>query len=490
LARPFSSEKQNTGSSAMSIIAENKGGPALAQEGPVTRFFRATELDMRMLGMVGAIVAVWLIFEILTALQLSMQGRPFNDGLLGGSFLMPRNLWTLLVQTASIAIMATGMVLVIVMRHIDLSVGGILTLVATISAVLQVQYLGPSLGVGHWSIWIIATIVALGIGTMIGAFNGYLTAYLAIPSFIVTLGGLIAYGRGIGFYISEGVTIAPLDKTFKIVGGGVPDSWLGPTWSWTLALIACGLIVAAILAGRRQRQRFKFPLRPVWAEVFLAVLGSAVVLGVTAVVNAYPWPPKLIEQYALANQISIPPGIEDKAGQAICMADDKVVRCAEGLILYTGYAIPVLIALAVGLVMTFIASRTLFGRYVFAIGGNPEAAELAGINTKFMTVKVFALMGLLAAISAIISSARLDAATVSLGDLNELYVIAAAVIGGTSLAGGIGTIYGAMLGALMMQSISSGMQLLNLPSSWQNIIVGSVLVTAVFIDQIYRRRVK
>jgi D-xylose transport system permease protein len=474
----------------MSVTTNANASPAMAQEGPITRFFRATEIDTRIVGMIGAILAVWLIFEILTALQLSMQGRPFNDGLFGGSFLMPRNLWTLLVQTSSIAIMATGMVLVIVMRHIDLSVGGILTLVATISAVLQVQYLAPALGVGHWSIWIIATIAALGAGLLIGAFNGYLTAYLAIPSFIVTLGGLIAYGRGIGFYISEGVTIAPLDKTFKIVGGGVPDSWLGPTWSWTLAALACAAVAWSIANGRKQRRRFNFALRPMWAEVLLIVIAAAGILGITMIVNSYPWPPRLIEQYAQLNGIAIPPGVEDKAGQAVCMAGDKVVRCAEGLIFYTGYAIPVLIALAVGLVMTFIASRTQFGRYVFAIGGNPEAAELAGINTKMMTVQVFALMGLLAAISAIVASARLDAATVSLGDLNELYVIAAAVIGGTSLAGGLGTIYGAMLGALMMQSISSGMQLLNLPSSWQNIIVGSVLVTAVFIDQIYRRRVK
>ncbi len=474
----------------MSVTTNANASPAMAQEGPITRFFRATEIDTRIVGMIGAILAVWLMFEILTALQLSMQGRPFNDGLFGGSFLMPRNLWTLLVQTSSIAIMATGMVLVIVMRHIDLSVGGILTLVATISAVLQVQYLAPALGVGHWSIWIIATIAALGAGLLIGAFNGYLTAYLAIPSFIVTLGGLIAYGRGIGFYISEGVTIAPLDKTFKIVGGGVPDSWLGPTWSWTLAALACAAVAWSIANGRKQRRRFNFALRPMWAEVLLIVIAAAGILGITMIVNSYPWPPRLIEQYAQLNGIAIPPGVEDKAGQAVCMAGDKVVRCAEGLIFYTGYAIPVLIALAVGLVMTFIASRTQFGRYVFAIGGNPEAAELAGINTKMMTVQVFALMGLLAAISAIVASARLDAATVSLGDLNELYVIAAAVIGGTSLAGGLGTIYGAMLGALMMQSISSGMQLLNLPSSWQNIIVGSVLVTAVFIDQIYRRRMK
>ncbi len=462
----------------------NTSNPAMAQEGAITRFFRATEIDTRMLGMVAAIFVVWCIFDIWSGMKIA------NEGLFGGSFLTPRNLWTLLVQTASIAIMATGMVLIIVMRHIDLSVGSLLTLVAVIAAVLQVQHLGPALGVGHWSIWIIATIAALAVGTLVGAFNGYLTAYLGIPSFIVTLGGLIAYGRGIGFYISEGVTIAPLDKTFKIVGGGVPDSWLGPFWSWTLAIIACVAIAAAVFNGRKQRMRFRFPLRPMWAEIFIVVIGSAVVLGATMVVNSYPWPPKLVEVYALANQMTIPPGVEDKAGQAICMAGDKVVRCTTGLIFYTGYAVPVLIAIAVGLVMTFIATRTQFGRYVYAIGGNPEAAELAGINTKWMTVKVFALMGFLASISAIVASARLDAATVSLGDLNELYVIAAAVIGGTSLAGGLGTIYGAMLGALLMQSIASGMQLLNLPSAWQNIVVGSVLVVAVFVDQIYRRRVK
>lgn len=468
----------------MSTSSDVSQSPALAQEGPITRFLRATEIDARILGMVAAIFVIWCVFDIWSGLRLA------NEGLFGGSFLTPRNLWTLLVQTSSIAIMATGMVLIIVMRQIDLSVGSLLTLVATISAVLQVKYLGPMLGVGHWSIWIIAVVVGLALGAFVGAINGYLTAYLAIPSFIVTLGGLIAYAKGFAFYVSEGVTIAPLDKTFKVIGGNVPAAWLGPMWSWLLALIACALIVMAVINGRRQRTRFKFPLRPMWAEIFLVALGSTIVLGATYVMNSYPWPPKLIEQYALANQVVIPPGVEDKTGAAICKAGEAIVRCQEGLVYYTGYAIPVLIALAVGLVMSFIATRTQFGRYVYAIGGNPEAAELAGINTKLMTVKVFALMGFLAAISAIVSSARLDAATVSLGEVNELYVIAAAVIGGTSLAGGLGTIYGAMLGALLMQSITSGMQLLNLPAPLQSIVVGSVLVFAVFVDQIYRRRVK
>jgi D-xylose transport system permease protein len=463
--------------------------PAMVQEGALARFIRATELDTRVLGMVAAIVIVWCIFDIWGYLRIPAGGEGLG-GLFGGAFLTPRNLWTLTVQTSSIAIMATGMVLVIVMRQIDLSVGAMLTLVANVAAVLQVQHLGPALGVGHWSIWIISVIVALILGAAVGAFNGYLIAFLGIPSFIVTLGGLIAYARGISFYISEGVTIAPLDKSFKVIGGGVPASWIGPFWSWSLALVACALIILGIVMGRRQRMRFKFPLRPIWAEIFLAGLGSAVVLGATLIVNSYAWPPRLIEQFAVANKIAIPAGVEDKDGQAICMAAEKIVRCAEGYVLYTGYAIPVLLALVVGLVMTFISTRTQFGRYVYAIGGNPEAAELAGINTKMMTVKVFALMGLLVAISAIVSSSRLDAATVALGDLNELYVIAAAVIGGTSLAGGLGTIYGAMLGALMMQSITSGMLLLNLPSPWQAIVVGGVLVTAVYLDQIYRRRAK
>ena len=449
----------------------------------LTRFLAATEIDTRMLGMVAALFVIWCAFDIYSGIL-----RP-NTGLFGGAFLTPRNLWTLLVQTSSIAVMTTGMVLIIVMRHIDLSVGSMLSLVAVAGAVLQVFILGPAIGVGHPVIWIAAILACLALGTLIGALNGYLTAYAQIPAFIVTLGGLIAYS-GVAFLLASGVTIAPMDKTYKIIGGGVPESWLGPTWSWALAAGACALIIFAVVNGRRQRKRFGFQLRPVWAEAVLAAIGSAAVLGTTAVLTAYPWPFGLIRQYAADNNVPIPAGVENTDGDAICMAADKIVRCSEGLIYYTGYAAPVLVALAVGVVMSFIATRTKFGRYVYAIGGNPEAAELAGINTKMMTVKVFALMGFLVGVSSIIASARLDAATNALGQLNELFVIASAVIGGTSLAGGIGTIYGALLGALMMQSIQSGMALLNLPAAFQNIVVGTVLVFAVFVDQLYRRRVK
>ena len=463
-----------------SISSQN---PATTDDGPIKQFLRATEIDTRMLGMIAALLVIWVGFDIYSGIL-----RP-GEGVFGGSFLWPRNLWILLVQTSTIAVMTTGMVLVIVMRQIDLSVGSMLSLVAVATGVLQVYHLGPMLGVGHPAIWIIAVVFALVLGALIGLFNGFLIAYARIPSFIVTLGGLIAYG-GTAFLIASGVTVAPMDKTFKLIGGNGPLASIGPFWSWVLGITACVAIALAILNSRRQRIRFNFPLRPIWAEYLIGIIGGIVVLGATAVVNSYPWPHKVAEQYALENNITVPPGVESQDGSAICMAAEKVVHCADGLIFQTGYPIPVLIALSVGFVMTFISTRTRFGRYIFATGGNPEAAELAGINTKRLTVMVFALMGSLVGISAVIASARLDAATTALGTLSELYVIAAAVIGGTSLAGGIGTIYGAVLGALLMQSLQSGMTLLNFESAYKDIVVGTVLVFAVFVDQIYRRRVK
>ena len=458
-------------------------GPGLTEENAAQRFLRATELDTRMLGMLAALLVVWAGFDIYSGIL-----RP-GEGLFGGSFLTPRNIWILLVQTSSIAVMATGMVLIIVMRQIDLSVGSMLSLVAVSSAYLQVYKLGPALGVGHEAIWIIAVLFALALGALVGCINGLLIAYLQIPSFIVTLGGLIAYG-GLAFWVARGETVAPMDQTFALFGGNGPLAWIGPTWSWILAALACAGILLGVISGRAQRRRFKFPLRPIWAEAFLVAAGSLAVLMVTWVVNSYPWAPKVVEKYAADNNIPIPEGVLDTDGDAICQAGDKIVRCVEGLTYGTGYAIPVLIALAVGAFVTFLATRTRFGRYIYATGGNPEAAELAGINTRRLTVMVFTLMGCLVAVSAIISSARLNAATNNLGLFNELYVIAAAVIGGTSLAGGIGTIYGAMLGALVMQSLQSGMTLLNFDTAIRDMVVGVVLVFAVFLDQLYRRRVK
>jgi D-xylose transport system permease protein len=416
---------------------------------------RKTEIDTRLLGMLGAIALIWIGFHV--------YGATFNGF---GAFLTARNLWNLSVQTCEIGIMATGMVLVIVTRHIDLSVGSVLGFSAMVMGVTQVDFLPQFLGLGNPWIWGITVAVGLCVGTLVGAFQGFLIAYLQIPSFIVTLGGLLVW-RGAAYLVARGETISPVDSTFALLGGG-PHGSVGAYGSWVIGIIVCLAIVAMLFSGRVQRRRFGFPLRPVWAEVLIGALGCGAVIAFVMVVNAYPWPRGIVRQYYQAQGLEVP----------------------EDVFISTGFAIPVLILIGIGIAVTFLARRTRFGRYVYAIGGNPEAAELAGINTRWVTLKIFALMGMLAGAAAVVASARLNSATNALGTLDELYVIASAVIGGTSLGGGIGTIYGAILGALVMQSLQSGMVLVGFDSAIQQVVVGGVLVFAVFLDTLYRRRAK
>ena len=427
----------------------------------VRGFLQATEIDTRMVGMVGALAIVWIGFHLMSAWRAT--GNPFALG--SGIFLTPRNLWNLSVQTSSISVMATAMVLVIVSRNIDLSVGSLLGFVGMMMGAFQVELLPKLVGFDWPLTWLLTLAVGIVIGALIGAFHGFIIAFLGIPAFIVTLGGLLVW-RGAAWWVASGRTIAPLDTNFQLLGGGAYGS-IGATASWIVGVVVSIGIVIAILNARRQRRRFNFPLRPVWAEVTLAVIGCAAVLGAVAVANSYPWPAGLARQYAEAHNIPWP---------------------EEGLFIPIGIAVPVLVALGVALIMTFITKRTRFGRYVFAIGGNPEAAELGGINTRWVTMKIFILMGMLCAISAAISTARLNAATNALGINDELYTIAAAVIGGTSFSGGIGTVPGAILGALVMQSLQSGMVLIGVDSPLQSIVVGLVLVFAVWLDTLYRRR--
>ncbi|WP_274423129.1 sugar ABC transporter permease [Chelativorans sp. YIM 93263] len=414
-----------------------------------SRFLKATELDTRMLGMLGALAIIWLGFHLLS----------------GGLFLTPRNLWNLSVQSASVAVMSTGMVLVIVTRNIDLSVGSLLGFVGMIMGVTQTSLLPDWLGFGHPAIWIIALAVGLLAGALIGALQGFIIAFLGVPAFIVTLGGLLIW-RGAAWWVTSGRTVAPMDPLFRLMGGG-PGGAIGAFWSWVVGIVACVALVGMLVQARRQRSKFHFPLRPLWAEGFLGTVGCAFILGAVAVVNSYPWPSAIARRYAEANNIPVPDG---------------------GLFIAHGIAVPVLIAIGIGIVMTFLAMRTRFGRYVFAIGGNPEAAELAGINTRWVVMKVFILMGVLAAVASAISTARLNAATNAQGTLDELLVIAAAVIGGTSLGGGVGTIAGAMIGAVLMQSLATGMILLGVDTPLQNIVVGAVLIVAVWLDTLYRKR--
>lgn len=433
--------------------APNDAGPPPGDDrgrSSIGNLLRVAEIDTRLLGMIGALIVIWVGFNILS----------------DGTFLTPRNLWNLSVQTSVVAIMATGMVLVIVSRNIDLSVGSMLAAVGMAMALLQAEILPDWLGVGHPMIWVITVIAGLILGTAIGGFQGVIIAYLGVPSFIVTLGGLLVW-RGVAWWLASGRTVAPMDEFFQLFGGGARGT-IGGTWTWILALGACVGVVALLAIRRRNRIKVGFAPRPMWAEIAIGAVGVGAILVAAAVINAYPMPERLAMRYAEENGIAWPP---------------------EGLSIPLGLATPVLITIVVALLMNFVATRTRYGRYVYALGGNPEAANLAGIKTRWTLVKTFMIMGLLVGVAAAVQIARLNAATSGLGQLAELYVIAAAVIGGTSLSGGVGTIPGAILGALVMQSLVSGMVLMGLDAPLQDIVVGIVLVIAVALDSYYRRRV-
>jgi D-xylose transport system permease protein len=417
------------------------------EEGSRRGFFRALEIDLRVFGMVIALVVIFLGFGLLT----------------DGRFLQPVNMVNLAVQSVSVAIIATGMTMVIVSRNIDLSVGSIVGVVGMTYAVLMARVLPDYLGFDSPVLWLIALAIGIALGAAIGAVQGYIIAYIGVPSFVVTLGGLLIF-RGGTWLVTRGVTISPVDPTFRNLGGG-PQGSIGGTASWVVGGVVCAAVIGLLASGRRQRMKFGFRLRPMWAEALIGTVGCLAVLGVVWLFTSYKWPQALAERHAAETGVAIPPG---------------------GLA--AGIPWPVIVLIGVTLIMNFVATRRRFGRYVFAIGGNPEASELAGINTRRTVMKTFILIGVLCAISAAVATARLDGATLDLGEGYELYVIAAAVIGGTSFAGGIGTIPGAVLGALVMSSLAYGLSFMGLSSPIQDIFAGIVLIIAVAFDTINRRR--
>ncbi len=401
--------------------------PPSARENPLARLGRLAEADPRVLALAGTLLAIALVLEIAS----------------GGVFLSPRNLYNLSVQSSVVGLMASGMVLVIVARHIDLSVGSLLGFTGMAIATLQAEVLPPQ---APWA-WPLALAAGLGLGAAIGAWQGYWVAYRGVPAFAVTLAGLLIF-RGAAYLLTEGRTVAPLHPTFQMLGGGLGGS-IGARWSWILA--AAGLLALAALGARDRLERRRHGLtpRPHWADAARLLTWGGLIVGFVLAMNAYPHP---------------------RTGSA------------------RGVPIPVLVLLGAGLAMAALARRTRMGRYVFAIGGNPEAAALAGIDVKRVTLGVFVLMGGLSAVAGAITAARLGAGTNSMGTLAELHVIAAAVIGGTSLAGGAGSVLGAILGALIMQSLDNGMVLLGVSSALRQVLTGLVLIVAVWVDSLASRR--
>ena len=383
--------------------------------------------------MLAALVLIWIGLEILT----------------DGAFLTPRNLYNLSIQTSVLAILACGMVFVIVARQIDLSIGSLLAFTGVLTAYAQVVWFEsyPEFG------WMLSILVGGATGAAVGAFQGWWVAYRAIPAFVITLAGFLMY-RGAAYLVAKGETIAPLHQTYQRLGGGAEGS-IGVGPSWILGAVACAWLLWHVWSTRRARAKYSEEPAPGWIDLAKVVLGCAAVIAFVAVMSAYPNRAKM-----------------DEAGNAPGM----------------GIGIPVIILIGVVSVLSFVSHRTRFGRYTFAYGGNPEAVVLAGVNARRLILLIFVLMGALSALGGVISTARLNAGTNSLGQQAELYAIAAAVIGGTSLSGGQGSVVGAVVGALVIQSLGQGLVLLDVSSAMQQVVIGLVLISAAWMDVEYAKR--
>ena len=417
----------------------------------VRSLFAQTEIDTRLFGMLVSLGVILLVFNFLS----------------DGKLVQPTNMVTMSVQAAGVAIIATGMVLVIVSRNIDLSVGSLVGLISMSYALWMTDWFPRIFGLGPDVPfqWVLALALGIGMGAAVGALQGFIIAYIGVPSFIVTLGGLLSI-RGLVWYQSQGAAVTGLDPTFQLIGGGALGS-VGELLTYVIGLIGSIAIVLILYNSRRQRRRYGFPVRPMWAEVVLGAVGIAAVLGLAWFANNNFWPKGLADQYAADHGITQPEG---------------------GLKIPVGFPFPIVLLIGVTLAMTFLANRRRFGRYVYAYGGNPDAAELAGINTRWTILKTYVLMGVLCSFAAAIAAARLNGSTLDIGTSYELYVIAAAVVGGTSFAGGIGTIPGAVLGAFVLQALTYGLSFLGVNSPGQNVAAGAVLILAVGFDTLNRRR--
>lgn len=404
----------------MQVVAEAEG-QARAPRLPLAERLHVSALDLRLAIMAAVLAVMAVAFHIVT-----------------GNFLTPENLYNIAQQSAVVGIVAAAIGLVIVQRQIDLSVGSVLATVGVLVAWL--------IYTKGWH-WAPACLAGWAAALVIALYQGWLTAYVGVPSFVVTLGGLVTF-RGAAYLIADGRTQPVTNATFLLIGGGL-DGAIGVTASWMLGIAMCAWLAWNTMQRRRLAVQHGFSPRPLLLDVLYTGFFAVVILAFVAAMCAYRIPSK-----------DTPQGIPN----------------------------PVLIWGGVVGLIAFIVNRTSFGRYIYAIGGNPEAAALVGIRVKWVMLKTFLLLGTMVAVAAVVAVSRLNAGTNSLGTGMELYAIAAAVIGGIALSGGSGTVLGTVLGALVIQFLESGLLLLDVSVGNRLLIVGQVLIVAVVFDVIYRRR--
>jgi D-xylose transport system permease protein len=353
-----------------------------------------------------------------------------------GIYLSAQNFSNLFRQMTITAVLSVGTVLVFVAGHVDLSVGRLAGYVSVIVAYLQAytwhQYL-PNAPV--WLTTILSVLCGLAVGTLYGVAQGYIIGFLRVPSFIVTLGSMWLL-NGLILIRTGGKTIPANQPLFSYIGQG----YLPHTWGWILAVIVAAFLFIQMFNGRQRRVKYGFKLAPLYQDILKTALPAALLFGYVGYVNEYQ-----------------------------------------------GVQIPVLILAIIAVIVAYVSNNTKFGRYTYAIGGNRDAARLSGIGIRQNAFAIFVLMGFLCGISGVIMASYVGYGTIAAGTGYELFAIAACILGGTSTLGGAGTIFGAMIGSLIITSLTNGLQIMNVPSAWQYVVSGAVLVVAVYVDMVLKR---
>lgn len=370
--------------------------------------------NLQTYALILALVLIWLFFSSRT----------------NGAYAQPQNFSNLFRQMTVTALLSVGMVLVIVTGNIDLSVGKLAGFVSVVVAVFQARVWPQVLPDQEVLSTALSVLIGLVVGTVSGIVQGYIIAYLRVPAFIVTLGGLWLFNGAI-LVVTEGKTIPANQPAFSQISQG----YLPPEAGWLVAAVVVLLLFFSMFNNRQKKRRYGFELSPFYLDLLRTMLFAGLVV-------AYVW---------IVNQ-------------------------------YNGVQIPVLLLAIVAVVVGYVSNNTRFGRYAYAIGGNREAARLSGVNIRNNIFSIFVLMGFLCGVSGVALASYVGYGTTAAGQGYELDAIAACILGGTSTLGGEGTIFGAMVGALIMASLTNGLQMMNVPAAWQYILKGVVLVLAVYAD--------
>lgn len=366
-----------------------------------------------------ALVVIWIMYAILTK----------------GAYLSAQNFSNLFRQMTVTSFLAIGMVLVIVTSGIDLSVGKAAGFVSVMCAYFQARVWFNLIPDQPILAAVLSVILGLGIGTIFGAIQGYLIAYLNIPPFITTLGGLFV-ARGLILWRTEGKTIPANQVGFSYIAQGYVSDAVG----WILALIVVAFLYFSMVSSRRRKIKYGVHVGNLYMDIAITTFFAILVVVYVSIVNQY-----------------------------------------------NGVQVPVALLAIASVIMSYVANNTRFGRYTYAIGGNREAARLSGINIKRTLFMVYTTMGFMVGVAGVVLASYVGYGTIAAGEGYELDAIASAILGGTSPLGGVGTIFGALIGALIMTSLTTGLQMMNVAPAWQYLVKGLVLVVAVYADISFKK---